>query len=351
MKQIKFEIPFYTESGEVINDLVVGYHTFGTLNENQSNVIWVCHALTANSDVSDWWAGAFGAGLPLDPEKYFIVCANVIGSCYGSTGPLSIKSDNVAYYHDYPNVTTRDMVNVHRLLAEKLEIKRIKCIIGASLGGQQVLEWNALEPQRFEQAVFIATNAQHSAIGQAWNETQRMAIYNDVTFSTKSENAGKSGLATARAIAMISYRSYAGYALTQTDTHQDKLTDFKAASYQRYQGQKLANRFNAFSYVTLSKAMDSHNLGRGRGEIINVLNTFKARSLVVAISSDTLFPPSEQQFLARHIPNASYQEIHSDFGHDGFLVEFEQLNNILNQFLSNRKGGIPLTTFKQKQNA
>ena len=341
MKTVTLNSTLTLESGTVLKEITVAYHTYGELNENQTNVIWVCHALTANSDVADWWAGVFGECRLLDPTKYFIVCANVLGSCYGTTGPVSS-----GLYRDFPLITPRDMASVHDELRQILGIQKIHLLIGSSLGGQQALEWSIAQPEVFENAVYIATNAQHSPFGIAFNESQRLAIYADNSYADETPAGGRAGLIAARSIAMLSYRTYEGYRLTQSEESNEKTNDFKAASYQRYQGEKLANRFDAYSYVTLSKAMDAHNVGRDRESVQAALQQIKAKSLVISVSTDVIFPPEEQQFLAKHIPGASYTEIYSDFGHDGFLVEQEQLIEVINKFLKNEFKQRALTCFK-----
>jgi homoserine O-acetyltransferase len=207
------------------------------------------------------------------------------------------------------------------------------------MGGQQLLEWSVEEPELFGHIIPIATNAFHSPWGIAFNTSQRMAIEADGTWPEKHPAAGINGMKAARSVALLSYRSYEGYGLTQPN-NQSQLQPNPtgeslggAASYQRYQGQKLANRFNAFSYYTLSKTMDSHNLGRGRGTVEEALLRIRAKTLVIAIDSDLLFPPSEQQFLAANIPNSSIVTIQSHYGHDGFLLEYELLTNLINHFI------------------
>lgn len=336
MNSFTFNGDFLLESGNILKNPTIGYITYGELNSDKSNVVWVCHALTGNSEVHDWWSGVFGEGRPLDPSKSFIVCANVLGSCYGSTGPLCFNEQGERLFEHFPLITTRDMANAHEVLRKSLGIEKIQLLIGASLGGQQALEWSIAQPELFEHCVFIATNAKHSPYGIAFNETQRLAIYADPTYFERKLNGGRKGLIAARAIAMLSYRSYEGYKLTQSEDNEQLTDDFKAASYQNYQGEKLAKRFNAYSYVALSKSMDAHNVGRNRKSIPAALREIKAKSLVIGVTSDLLFPISEQKFLANNIKNACYAEIDSNFGHDGFLVEFEQINAIINNFLSNQ---------------
>ncbi len=298
------------ESGGLVKQLKIAYHTYGKLNEAKDNVVWVCHALTANSDVTDWWKGLVGENYLIDPSNYFIVCANIIGSCYGSSAPSSFNGPKSI-------VTIKDIVNAHKLLAKHLGIPKIKLCIGGSLGGMQVMEWAIELPAFFEAIVLIATSAKHSAWGIAFNEAQRMAL-------EQQEN----GLETARAIAMLSYRNYTTFSQTQSDPVH-KTDNYLAASYMRYQGKKLANRFTKESYYTLTKAMDSHDVGRHQGGIKNALAKIKAKTVIVGISSDLLFPTSEQSVLHQFIPQSTFHIIDSIYGHDGFLIETEQLSEIL----------------------
>lgn len=346
MNSFKLNEPFLLESGQQIENLTITFNTYGALNEAKDNVIWVCHALTANSDVLDWWNGLFGEEKFFDPKEYFIVCANVIGSCYGTTGPITPRNGRLPLLDAFPLVTTKDQAKAHDLLLAHLKIERVKLLIGASLGGQQALEWSIINPNLFENLVLIATNAQHSAYGIAFNESQRLAIKADRTFGNGNIKGGKEGLVAARSIAMLSYRSYEGYVSTQSESNSDKLDEFKASSYQKYQGVKLANRFSAYAYTLLSKTMDSHCVGRGRDSIASALQKVRAKTLVIGISTDSLFPTQEQKFLAHGIPSADYAEIHSDFGHDGFLIETEQLHDLLEDFLDNNLKNYRPTVFK-----
>jgi len=331
--QFNYEQPFTLESGEVLPRFNLVYGTAGTLNAAGDNVVWICHALTGNANPYEWWSGLVGEGKFYNPDEHFIVCANILGSHYGSTGPFSWnpKTDD-RYYHDFPFVTVRDMVNALDLLREHLKISKIHTCIGGSLGGQQALEWAVMQPNLIEKLVLIATNAQHSAWGIAFNESQRMAIETDPTWKERRPDAGIQGMKTARSIALLSYRHYDIYTQKQTSPDHNKSDDFPASSYQRYQGEKLAKRFNAFSYWVLSKAMDSHNVGRGRGGAETALRQVRSKTLVLGISTDILFPVAEQRFLAQHIPGAVYAEMESIYGHDGFLVEYEALSQILKEF-------------------
>lgn len=327
--------PFPLDSGSTLPSIDIAYHTFGQLNADKSNVVWICHAFSANSDPSDWWPGMVGEGKYFDPAKYFIVCANMLGSCYGSTGPLSINPETgEPYYGDFPVVTVRDMVRSLIILRQHLGIEKIWFSLGFSMGGQQLLEWVIQEPDLFENVLLGATNIQHSPWGIAFNESQRMAIEADQTFGNKNANAGKIGMGAARSIGLLSYRNYQAYSITQKDNTNNLLKDYRAGSYQRYQGEKLIKRFNAYSYYRLSQAMDNHNIMRDRSNHPEeILSQIKTRVLVLGIDSDYLFPVQEQELLARHIPQSRFVTIDSDYGHDGFLIEFERISILLNDFL------------------
>lgn len=321
-----YQKQFKLESGEILPGFQLAYTTYGQLNSQKSNVVWVCHALTGSSDFTDWWGGLFGKGNLFDPADWFVVCANTLGGCYGSTGPLSKNPDTLKpYFHDFPQVTNRDVVNAFDLLRQELQLQQVHTLIGGSLGGQQALEWALLQPTVFERLVHVASNARHSPWGIAFNESQRMAIRQDPTWPTYSETAGQQGLKTARAIAMLSYRHYATYEQTQQEPGNSITDNFRAATYQVYQGEKLAKRFNAFTYWLLSKAMDSHNIGRGRGGVEQALTKLQAKTLFVGVDSDILFPVQEQRFLHEQVPGAAFFLIKSTYGHDGFLVECDQL--------------------------
>lgn len=321
------------ESGEKLNGFQLKYTTLGQLNPDRSNIVWVCHALTGSSDFTDWWCDLFREGSAFDPREYFIICANMLGGCYGSTGPLSINPSNgKPFFHNFPFLTNRDVVNAFDLLREELKITSIHTLLGGSLGGQQVLEWAITRPGLFRHIIPMACNASHSPWGIAFNEAQRMAIEADPTWKENDHRAGSDGLKAARAIGMISYRYYETFNQTQSEKSENKLDDFRAATYQRYQGQKLVNRFNAFTYWRLTKMMDSHNVARDRQSAKEALGMISARTLVIGIDTDILFPVKEQKFVAENIPGAQYVEVTSLYGHDGFLVEFEQLDRILKDF-------------------
>jgi len=329
----KYKKAFKLESGKQLQELQIGFNTYGTLNKNGDNVVWVCHALTANSDVFDWWKGLFGENDHFNPKQHFVVCANILGSPYGSTNPLSIDPvTGQPFYLKFPQCTVRDMVKAHQLLAEHLGISSIEILLGGSLGGQQCVEWGIMAPDFIKNLILIATNAKHSPWGIAFNESQRLALAADRTFYANTPDGGQKGLKAARSIALLSYRGYKTYSVTQQEEKDNVVDEFKSSSYQNYQGEKLVKRFNAYSYWYLSKTMDSHNVGRGRHGVEKALSLIKARTLVIGIKSDVLFPIEEQQYLFRHIPKSVFAELDSFYGHDGFLIETGALTNVINSF-------------------
>jgi len=336
-----FNQSFTLETGRILPGFHLAYTTYGKLNKTCDNAVWVFHALTANSDPAEWWPGLVGEKCLFNADDYFIVCVNMPGSCYGSFGPLDTNPQTgMPYYHHFPFFTTRDMIRAYQHLKNYLGISKIQIGLGGSMGGQQLLEWAVEEPDLFQTIVPIATNAEHSPWGIAFNASQRFCIEQDKTWQEQHEMAGMSGMKTARSIALLSYRNYHTYSLSQygttTATKDLSIEDqiFNAETYQHYQGEKLAKRFNAFSYYFLSKAMDAHNIGRGRSGIVAALKKIRANTLVISISSDILFPPEEGRLLADHIPQATFHLIDSLYGHDGFLLEFEQLGTLINDFLT-----------------
>lgn len=386
LQYFDYKFSFPLESGGNLPGFRLAYTTYGTLDE-EASVVWVCHALTGNADAGDWWGGMVGPSKYFDPgldsprtdvpglegsrtdrsrsgvgaettpagavpNRNFIVCANVLGSCYGSTGPLSVNPETgEPYYHDFPVITIRDVVGALDLLRQELGIRTIHTCIGGSLGGEQAIEWAIFQPDLIQNLVVIAASAVASPWCIAFNEAQRMAIEADPTWRERRDDAGAAGMKAARAVAMISYRNYDTYGFTQALDNNEQTDDFKAAGYQRYQGEKLAERFNAFTYWVLSKVMDAHNVGRNRGSIPNALGRIRARTLVVGIRSDLLFPPAEQQFLVRHIPDATYEEIDSLYGHDGFLIEFRPLAGIIGKWMAGRSPNRKDKTEPVKNNA
>lgn len=339
IKTFEYNKDFPLEKGGVLPGVTIAYHTYGTLNPEKDNVVWVCHALTANSDVADWWPHTVEEGLFLDPSRYFIVCANILGSHYGTTGPLSINpATGTPWYGDFPALTIRDMVDAHRLLADSLRIGKIRMMVGSSVGGFQAIQWAVDEPDRFGELILIATDAKASPWSIAVDETQRMAITADPTYGERRPDAGMAGMAAARAIGLLTYRGPDGYNRTQREfegspENERVLDSYRPCTYQRYQGEKLCRRYNAYSYMTILDAFDTHNAGRYYGCLEKALARLAGiPTLVVSITTDIIFTPAEMERLAAMIPGSVYRQIDSPFGHDGFLVEHEQLNRIIKDF-------------------
>ena len=334
----KYEQPFRLESGFSLDGFELAYTTHGTLNAAKDNVIWIFHALTANSNPAEWWPGLVGDGRFFDPTRFFIICVNKPGSPYGSTSPVSINpATGEKFYNSFPVFTIRDIVRTYQHLKNALGIQKILCGLGGSTGGMQLLEWAIEEPDLFQHIVPIATNAVLSPWGIAFNASQRMAIEADPTWTEKKPEAGQKGLAAARSIALLSYRHYNGYELTQA---RDKAfvplaenITYASDNYQRYQGLKLVNRFHTICYYRLTQSMDSHDTGRHRGGTAAALGRIKARTLVIGIQSDVLYPPAEQEYLHQNIPGAQLLMIASDFGHDGFLLEYDKIEKALSNFI------------------
>jgi homoserine O-acetyltransferase len=331
--------PVRLECGQVLSSVRVSYRTWGRLAPDGGNAVLVCHALTGSADADAWWPALFGPGKALDPTDDFIVCSNVLGSCYGTTGPTSQRPGGaVPFGPDFPGVTVRDMVRLQALLVEWLGVRRLRLVLGGSLGGMQVLEWALLYPERVESLAPIAVSGRHSAWCIGLSEAQRQAIYTDPQWNGGRYAPGRppaAGLAVARMIAMCSYRSRRSFEL-RFGRARSRRALYEVERYLGYQGQKLAERFDANSYVTLTRAMDSHDVARGRGDYEAVLRSVRHRMLVVAIDSDVLYPPEEQEELVALLPNADLALLHSVHGHDGFLVDAEALNALLVRFRPSR---------------
>ena len=328
--------PLTLECGDVLPSVTIAYHTYGTLSPTADNVIWVCHALTANSEVADWWPHTVENGRFLDPDRHFIVCANFLGSCYGTTGPASVNpATGEEWGLSFPQITVRDMVSCHQLLARHLGITSVQLLVGASIGGFQAMEWAVMQPGFARRLALICTTARITPWVAAFNESQRMAIEADTTFTTPSPEAGRQGMAVARSIALLTYRGRSGYVRSQANPDADHTCfNHRVLSHQRYQGEKLRRRFDARSYYRLTQAVDSHNLSRHRGTLPEVLSSITCPTLVVACTTDIMFPPSEHEEMVAHLPHCTYELIHSPFGHDGFLVEADQLNALILDFLN-----------------
>ena len=320
------------EAGGILPAARIVFHTSHERWDGKRPVVWVCHALTANSDPEDWWPEMVGPGKAIDTEKNFVACVNMLGSAYGSEGPARVNPETgKPWLLDFPKVTVRDLVATLMFVRKSLGINRIDLLIGSSIGGFQAVEWAVTEPTVFRRCIFIATAPRVSPYLSATVEAQRMALEADPTFrEARDLNGGAAGLKCARAQALISYRCFEGYGLTQFEEDPDTLFAGRAASYERYQGEKLVRRqFDAYSYYTLCNAMDSQNVGRGRGGVEKALARIKARTTVVSIDTDSIFPTMEAAVWARLIPGADHIEISSHFGHDGFLLETARLTAIL----------------------
>jgi homoserine O-acetyltransferase len=359
--------PFVTEDGYPLPGLTVAYETHGRLNNAGTNVILVCHALTGDAHVAGagiypdevlkeapllnamkpgqpgWWDGMVGPGKTFDTDRFFVVCSNIVGSCYGSTGPASINpATGEPYRMAFPKINIRDMVKVQYLLLQALGVNQIKLVTGGSLGGMQALEWAVMYPDMVLGLAPIATAAQHSAWCIAIDHIERDAIMHDPAWMNGNYiQQPEKGLALARKIGMISYRSdriyqerFARTRLDENGRDHDPENMFQVESYLRYQGEKLVRRFDANSYLYLTWAMDHHDLSRDRGQIEEVLGSVTARCVCIGIDTDILYPAHEQQAIAKAIPGADYAEIRSPLGHDAFLVEFGQLDAILRPFLA-----------------
>lgn len=326
---------FTLESGEVLPQVTVAYRTWGSLNAASDNAVLVCHALTGSPDVDQWWQGLMGPGKALDPKRDFILCSNVLGGCYGSTGPRGINPvTSKPYGGHFPAVSVRDMVHVQAQWLNALGIAHLRLVIGGSLGGMQALEWAALYPERVATIAPIATSGRQSAWAIGLSEAQRQAIYADAHWQGghyRPDQPPVAGLTAARMLAMCSYRHWREFN-HRFGREQKASGEFQVESYLRYQGDKLARRFDAASYVRLTEAMDTHDLARDRGDYCATLAAIATPALVIGINSDVLYPLAEQRELATLLPNAELEVLDSPHGHDAFLIETGRLNHLILEF-------------------
>lgn len=325
---------FRLEDGTVLLEVPVAYQTWGELNAARDNAIIVCHALTGNTAVDEWWAALLGPGKALDTDRHFVVCANVMGSPYGTVSPLTVNpATGEPYGADFPVPTLRDTVSLHRALFEALGVEQAAFAIGGSMGGMQALEW-AFHSDFVRAIVPIGVGGRHSAWCIAWSEAQREAIRRDPAWREGRYTEGDAperGLAIARMIAMISYRSFESFSerFGRERSAADGENLFSMESYLRYQGRKLVDRFDANCYLRLTESMDTHDVARGRDEYYAVLAGIELPALIVGMDSDLLYPLAEQRELAEHMPQAELAVLEAQHGHDSFLIELELLNEIV----------------------
>lgn len=358
------ERPFSLEGGSSLHDVTIAYETWGTLNSDASNAILVCHAWTGDSHVSGpagpghatpgWWEGVVGPGHAIDTNKYFVVCSNVLGGCQGSTGPSSLHPvDGKPYARRFPVVTIRDMVRAQASLADALGVKQWRAVVGGSMGGMQALEWAITYPTRVRALAAIATTMEASAQQIAWGAIGRRALlmdpaYNDGDYYDAPEDDGPwTGLSIARMIAQVTFRTDSKFnekfGRRLKDQHFgpdgiDLFSRFDVEGYLDHHGDKLVRRFDANSYLYIGKAMDLHDVGRGRGGTDEAMARIKAPTLTLSIDSDILYPAYQQEKIQDSLRNNDsrnrHVEINSVEGHDGFLLETIAVGHHLSAFLA-----------------
>jgi homoserine O-acetyltransferase len=348
------------ESGARLSPVVLAYETYGTLAPDRSNAILVLHALSGDSHVAGyyspddekpgWWDCMVGPGKGIDTDRFFVICANVIGSCMGSTGPSSINpATGRAYGLDFPVVTIGDMVAAQKALIDHLGIERLLCVVGGSIGGMQVLEWCVRYPERVASAIPLATTMRHSALAIAFNEVARQSIMADPNWNHGDYYEGAKpalGLAVARMIGHITYLSDESMRLKFGRRLQDKSdfsfnfdADFQVESYLRYQGRKFVDRFDANSFLYITKAADYFDLGKqhGEGSAVKALAKARARFLVISFTSDWLYPTYQAREIVKALKkngrDVSFCEIEAEWGHDAFLIPGERLPMLIHGFL------------------
>jgi homoserine O-acetyltransferase len=355
---------FSLEGGGSLRHVTIAYETWGTLNAEASNAILVCHAWTGDSHVTGsagkghptpgWWEGVVGPGHAIDTNKYFVVCSNVLGGCQGSTGPASPHPDDGKPYGlRFPVVTIRDMVRAQASLADALKIKSWRAVVGGSMGGMQALEWAIMYPDRLKALVAIATCAEASAQQIAWGSIGRRALlmdpaYNNGDYYNADQDGGPwNGFSVARMIAQVTFRTDSkfnekfGRRLKDQNFNSDGIdlfSRFEVEGYLDHHGDRLVRRFDANSYLYIGKAMDLHDVGRGRGGMEQALARIKASTLTVSIDSDILYPAYQQEIIQNHLKNNSphnrHAVIHSVEGHDGFLIDVIAVGAQISEFLT-----------------
>jgi homoserine O-acetyltransferase len=359
---------FTLESEETFGPITIAYETWGTLNEDKSNAILIIHALTGDTHVCSaydkdnttpgWWDNIVGPGKAIDTDTYFVICSNYFGGCSGTTGSASIDpKTGEPYGLNFPIITVRDMLNVQKVLIDHLGIKCLKAIIGGSLGGMLVLEWSVTYPDMMENAIVIASSHRSSSQVIAFGEVGRNSIMADPDFQGGNYYGDKPphrGLSIARMLAHITYlskdamESKFGRDIKEEIRESDKLYGvfgpmFQVESYLRYQGKKFVDRFDANSYMYITKAMDMYDISRGEKTLTDVLNSVRCRMLVISFTSDWHFPPSDSwdivKAMMNHGRNISYVNIESPYGHDAFLIKNEQMERMISSFISRDGNG------------
>lgn len=323
---------FEFENGAVLNQVPVGYERWGRLNEAADNVVIVGHSLTSTPDARSWWSGCIGPGKALDTDQFFVLCANVIGSPYGTLSPISINPETgKAYGNTLPQASIRDTVRLHRALLDHMGVRKIAFVIGGSMGGMQALEWAYYGTDYVRGIVPIAVGGCHSPWCVAWSEAQRQAIYADSHWKNGTydpQSPPRDGLAAARMMAMVSYRSLASFN-SRFGRERNRTGAFNVESWLHHHGDKIVNRFDPACYAYLTRSMDTHDVSRGRGDYVDALASIDQPTLAVGIRSDILYLLEELEELFRHIPRAELAVMEGPHGHDTFLIEQDELNSIV----------------------
>ena len=352
------------QSGAVLGPVTLAYETYGTLNEKRDNAILICHALSGDAHVAahpgvadekpGWWDAAVGPGKAFDTDRYFILCSNVVGSCYGSTGPRTINPQTGHPYGlSFPVVTVDDMVEAQRLLLDELGIEKLLCVAGGSLGGMQALQWSVSHPERVSSAIVLASTARSSAQSIALNEVARQAIYSDPHWDRGDYYARVpplAGLALARMVGHVTYlsdrsmRAKFGRRLRHRKDYGFGFEpEFQIETYLQHQGHRFTERFDANSLLYLTKAIDYFDLSFGLSSLAEAFRSTTARFLVVSFSSDWLYPPAQSEELVRALLqngiDATYVGLQSDYGHDAFLLEIERVARLTRDFLAQTAAG------------
>jgi homoserine O-acetyltransferase len=357
-RHITLSGPLVLDSGASLAPVEIAYETYGALNAEASNAVLICHALTGDQHVASphprtgkpgWWSRMVGDGLPIDPARHFIVCANVLGSCMGSSGPASIDpATGRPYGMAFPVITIRDMVRAQAMLLDALGIRRLKAVVGGSMGGMQALSWPATFPDRVEACVVIASTARHSAQNIAFHEVGRQAVMADPNWrggDYYDHEPPAAGLAVARMAAHITYLSEAGLTEKFGRKLQDRGAktfgfdaDFQVESYLRHQGLAFTDRFDANAYLYITRAMDYFDLAEEHGGMLaNAFRETAARFCVVSFDTDWLYPTRDSRSIVQALnaagAPASFVELSSPFGHDAFLLDSPELNRVMDGFL------------------